>query len=52
MQEIIRSFNKVVFVRSLQKFSIEVQADDLIPPMRVQAQALMKRQASGRLLNY
>ncbi|BAZ27740.1 FAD dependent oxidoreductase [Cylindrospermum sp. NIES-4074] len=42
IQEIIRSFNKAAFVRSLQKLIPEVQAKDLIPTHAgVRAQALM-----------
>jgi L-2-hydroxyglutarate oxidase len=49
MQEIIRSFNKAAFVRSLQKLIPEVQADDLIPTHAgVRAQALMN---DGKLVD-
>ncbi|MBD2665791.1 FAD dependent oxidoreductase [Richelia sinica FACHB-800] len=42
IQEIIRSFSKAAFVRSLQALIPEVQADDLIPTHAgVRAQALM-----------
>ncbi len=41
IQEIIRSFSKAAFVRSLQQLIPEVQADDIIPtPAGVRAQAL------------
>jgi L-2-hydroxyglutarate oxidase len=41
IEEIIRSFSKAAFVRSLQKLIPEVQADDLIPSSTgVRAQAL------------
>jgi (S)-2-hydroxyglutarate dehydrogenase len=49
IQEIIRSFNKVAFVRSLQRLIPEVQADDLIPTHAgVRAQALMN---DGKLVD-
>ena len=49
IQEIIRSFSKAAFVRSLQKLIPEVQADDLIPTHAgVRAQALMN---SGKLVD-
>lgn len=42
MQEMIRSFSKAAFVRSLQQLIPEVQADDLVPTHAgVRAQALM-----------
>ena len=42
IQEMIRSFSKASFVRSLQRLIPEVQADDLIPAQAgVRAQALM-----------
>ncbi|ADI64870.1 L-2-hydroxyglutarate oxidase [Trichormus azollae] len=42
IQEIIRSFSKAAFVRSLQKLIPEVQAEDLVPTHGgVRAQALM-----------
>jgi L-2-hydroxyglutarate oxidase len=42
IQEIIRSFSKAAFVRSLQQLIPEVQADDLVPSHAgVRAQALM-----------
>ncbi|BAZ41169.1 hypothetical protein NIES4101_71310 [Calothrix sp. NIES-4101] len=42
IQEIIRSFSKAAFVRSLQKLIPEVQAEDLVPcHAGVRAQALM-----------
>lgn len=42
LQEMIRSFSKAAFVRSLQKLIPEVQADDLVPSHAgVRAQALM-----------
>ncbi len=42
IQEIIRSFSKAAFVRSLQKLIPEVQAEDVIPTHAgVRAQALM-----------
>jgi len=42
IQEMIRSFSKAAFVRSLQKLIPEVQADDLVPSHAgVRAQALM-----------
>jgi (S)-2-hydroxyglutarate dehydrogenase len=42
IQEIIRSFSKTVFVRSLQRLIPEVQSEDLIPSSAgVRAQALM-----------
>lgn len=41
LQEIIRSYNKTIFVRSLQRIIPEVQAEDVIPtPAGVRAQAL------------
>ncbi|MEM8807465.1 MAG: L-2-hydroxyglutarate oxidase [Cyanobacteria bacterium P01_G01_bin.38] len=43
LQEMIRSFSKAAFVRSLQQLIPDVQADDLIPiPAGVRAQALKK----------
>ena len=49
IQEIIRSFSKAAFVRSLQKLIPEVQADDLIPTHAgVRAQALMN---DGKLVD-
>lgn len=49
IQEIIRSFNKAAFVRSLQRLIPEVQADDLIPTHAgVRAQALMN---DGKLVD-
>ena len=49
MQEIIRSFSKAAFVRSLQKLIPEVQAEDLVPtPAGVRAQALMR---NGKLVD-
>ena len=49
MQEIIRSFSKAAFVRSLQKLIPEVQADDLFPTHAgVRAQALMN---DGKLVD-
>lgn len=49
IQEMIRSFNKAAFVRSLQKLIPEVQASDLIPTHAgVRAQALMN---SGKLVD-
>lgn len=49
IQEIIRSFNKAAFVRSLQKLIPEVQARDLIPTHAgVRAQALMN---DGKLVD-
>jgi (S)-2-hydroxyglutarate dehydrogenase len=42
IQEIVRSFSKAAFVRSLQRLIPEVQSDDLIPTHAgVRAQALM-----------
>lgn len=42
IQEMIRSFSKAAFVRSLQRLIPEVQADDLVPTHAgVRAQALM-----------
>ncbi len=42
IQEIIRSFSKAAFVRSLQKLIPEIQAADLVPTHAgVRAQALM-----------
>jgi (S)-2-hydroxyglutarate dehydrogenase len=41
IQEMIRSYSKTIFVRSLQRLIPEVQADDVIPtPAGVRAQAL------------
>lgn len=41
LQEMIRSYSKTVFVRSLQRLIPEVQADDVVPtPAGVRAQAL------------
>jgi L-2-hydroxyglutarate oxidase len=41
LQEIIRSFSKAAFVRSLQQLIPEVTADDIIPnPAGIRAQAL------------
>jgi L-2-hydroxyglutarate oxidase len=49
IQEMIRSFNKAAFVRSLQRLIPEVQADDLIPTHAgVRAQALMN---DGKLVD-
>ena len=49
IQEIIRSFSKAAFVRSLQKLIPEVQASDLIPTHAgVRAQALMN---DGKLVD-
>lgn len=49
IQEIIRSFSKAAFVRSLQKLIPEVQAEDLIPcHAGVRAQALMN---DGKLVD-
>jgi L-2-hydroxyglutarate oxidase len=49
IQEMIRSFSKAAFVRSLQRLIPEVQADDLIPTHAgVRAQALMN---SGKLVD-
>ncbi len=49
IQEIIRSFNKAAFVRSLQRLIPEVRADDLIPTHAgVRAQALMN---DGKLVD-
>jgi L-2-hydroxyglutarate oxidase len=49
IQEIIRSFSKAAFVRSLQKLIPEVQADDLVPTHAgVRAQALMN---DGKLVD-
>ncbi len=49
IQEIIRSFLKAAFVRSLQRLIPEVQADDLIPTHAgVRAQALMN---DGKLVD-
>jgi (S)-2-hydroxyglutarate dehydrogenase len=49
IQEIIRSFSKAAFVRSLQKLIPEVQSDDLIPTHAgVRAQALM---GDGKLVD-
>ncbi|MGF1480868.1 MAG: L-2-hydroxyglutarate oxidase [Cyanophyceae cyanobacterium] len=48
-QEIVRSFSKAAFVRSLQKLIPEVQADDLVPsPAGVRAQAL---KPNGKLVD-
>lgn len=49
IQEIIRSFSKAAFVRSLQKMIPEVQAEDLVPcHAGVRAQALMN---DGKLVD-
>ena len=49
IQEIIRSFSKAAFVRSLQKLIPEVQGDDLVPTHAgVRAQALM---SNGKLVD-
>ncbi|MEM8722561.1 MAG: L-2-hydroxyglutarate oxidase [Cyanobacteria bacterium P01_G01_bin.39] len=41
LQEMIRSYNKAIFVRSLQRLIPEVQAEDIVPsPAGVRAQAL------------
>ncbi|MDJ0691605.1 MAG: L-2-hydroxyglutarate oxidase [Xenococcaceae cyanobacterium MO_188.B32] len=49
IQEIIRSFSKAAFVRSLQRLIPEVQADDLIPTHAgVRAQALRN---NGKLVD-
>lgn len=49
IQEIIRSFSKAAFVRSLQKLIPSVQADDLVPTHAgVRAQALMN---DGKLVD-
>lgn len=49
IQEIIRSFSKAAFVRSLQKLIPEVQAEDLVPcHAGVRAQALMN---DGKLVD-
>lgn len=49
MKEMIRSFSKAAFVRSLQRLIPEVQAEDLIPTHAgVRAQALM---SDGRLVD-
>jgi (S)-2-hydroxyglutarate dehydrogenase len=49
IQEIIRSFSKAAFVRSLQKLIPEVQAEDLVPcHAGVRAQALME---DGKLVD-
>ncbi|MGF1590737.1 MAG: L-2-hydroxyglutarate oxidase [Pleurocapsa sp.] len=41
IQEMIRSYSKAIFVRSLQRLIPEVQADDVVPtPAGVRAQAL------------
>ncbi len=49
IQEMIRSFNKAAFVRSLQRLIPEVQAEDLIPTHAgVRAQALMN---DGKLVD-
>lgn len=48
IQEIIRSFSKAAFVRSLQQLIPEVRAEDIIPtPAGVRAQAL---KATGQLV--
>jgi L-2-hydroxyglutarate oxidase len=48
-KEMIRSFSRAAFVRSLQRLIPEVQADDITPsPAGVRAQALM---ADGRLMD-
>ena len=49
IQEIIRSFSKAAFVRSLQRLIPEVQSDDLVPTHAgVRAQALM---TDGKLID-
>lgn len=49
IQEMIRSFSKAAFVRSLQKLIPEVQAEDLVPTHAgVRAQALM---SDGKLVD-
>lgn len=49
IQEIIRSFSKAAFVRSLQRLIPEVQGDDLVPTHAgVRAQALM---SDGKLVD-
>ena len=49
MQEIIRSFSKAAFVRSLQQLIPEVQAEDVVPAgAGVRAQALMN---DGKLVD-
>ena len=49
IQEIIRSFSKAAFVRSLQRLIPEVQSEDLIPTHAgVRAQALMN---NGKLVD-
>lgn len=49
MQEIIRSFSKAAFVRSLQRLIPEVQSEDLVPTHAgVRAQALM---SNGKLVD-
>ena len=49
IKEIIRSFSKAAFVRSLQRLIPEVQADDVVPTHAgVRAQALMR---DGRLVD-
>ncbi|MDX2097769.1 MAG: L-2-hydroxyglutarate oxidase [Leptolyngbyaceae cyanobacterium bins.59] len=49
IQEIIRSFSKAAFVKSLQRLIPEVQSDDLIPTHAgVRAQALME---DGKLVD-
>lgn len=49
IQEIVRSFSKAAFVRSLQKLIPEVQAEDLVPTHAgVRAQALMN---DGKLVD-
>jgi L-2-hydroxyglutarate oxidase len=48
-KEIVRSFSKAAFVRSLQRIIPEVQSEDLIPALSgVRAQALME---DGRLID-
>ena len=49
VKEIIRSFSKAAFVRSMQQLIPEIQADDVVPGHAgVRAQALM---ADGRLMD-
>ncbi|WP_309740906.1 MULTISPECIES: L-2-hydroxyglutarate oxidase [unclassified Chamaesiphon] len=49
MQEMIRSFSKAAFVRSLQQLIPEIRAEDLVPSdAGVRAQALMR---DGRLMD-
>lgn len=49
IQELIRSFSKVAFVRSLQKLIPEIGADDLIPTHAgIRAQAVL---STGRLVD-